>query len=1257
MSKLRKISIICLSLIFALACITLVGCGKTEDEGGAGTGDNPFEEFDMYINASDLETADIVETKEVGDFIIQASSTGRVSVDSNAKSPIDLTAGFTKRIKLNGVSNLSTLDRTISFYLDKKATIKVYAMSSSSTDPTRTLKLYKSGTPTALDERYVEASGSTLEPLEFKTTEAGSYYFTAEVNAVNIYFVGVTYTGEATPVQRADWSTVSAPTLTTATVGGEGKQIIVGYQGNIGTDGADKLRVNMLNSANEVVAKTTVIRYSNAGTVSFTPTASGVYHFEAQLERTGETEVKKTASALNSEYFNLVLSAPTVRGRTGANGTMVVTTTEVKEADKYVLEYKKSTETAWQSKDLTATGNGEITTELSGFAVGETVNLKVTATRTSTGDSVVSSQANAIVRNAEEYDWQFAAFGQSTKSGSLNSIHARKYNNIFDGVQLYSAEYDSTGYATSKGGKFTYGSHDGISYYYTKIDASEEDFRIKARVVVDYINPTPDGQEGFALLVRDSIGVDGDTAYYYTNSAAAIATKIQYDVGATRKTITDGLGSRFVTGVKSTTETPEAGSFVQKMYPHSQEPVYKTVNPETDGYILEIEKVNNCYYSRYYQKDFATGQDVLVSEHALYHDGSINNGQDGKDQLLMIDEEYVYVGFAVARGCNATFKDIEFEKTPRSTKTVTIENEKIVADYKVTSATTSSIPEYDFNFLANADGKLTVTHNGKVIIKNAKIKSMVDYVKTIKLTEEINEFVATFTPNADYKPGQYQEMESYEAQDIIFNMTYRKYGDASTPIYAAPSQIGGGAVVGSAANEGTKDSPLDLQTALNYCLPGQTVYLMEGTYEITSGNITIERGNDGTRDNRKYLKPDPDAKSRPVLDYMNKGGGLTVWGSYWHLSGFDLTKTAFGKKGIQLGGKYNILENVNTYYNGDSGISVSGKSTESWDKWPAYNLILNCTSYMNKDQAEEDADGFAAKLYCADGNVFRGCIAYCNADDGWDLYAKTESGTIGAVTIENCLTFGNGFNIDGTPTKGNGNGFKMGGESLPGKHKITNSVSFGNKLKGIDSNSCPDDIMIDCTSVYNGNYNYAFYSTKKTSFEVKNCISLMGGKSDQIAGQKTNPIKNETNYFFVKIEDSASTSNTAETPVTIDMSIFKDWNNDVMAYFGFELDQENKEIKQGNFNYIIDKVTKTRRQDGTIDTKGFLELKDSTMEAGANIYDFSGVDGDLYAMDYPSESGCNKGCKSEVNVADFVLGFAILSIFLVVLLKKQRNNG
>ena len=58
------------------------------------------------------------------------------------------------------------------------------------------------------------------------------------------------------------------------------------------------------------------------------------------------------------------------------------------------------------------------------------------------------------------------------------------------------------------------------------------------------------------------------------------------------------------------------------------------------------------------------------------------------------------------------------------------------------------------------------------------------------------------------------------------------------------------------------------------------------------------------------------------------------------------------------------------------------------NEWPAYNTILNCTSYYNCDSAQNDADGFAAKLSVGEGNVFDGCVSYNNADDGYDLYAK-----------------------------------------------------------------------------------------------------------------------------------------------------------------------------------------------------------------------------------------------------------------------------
>ena len=50
----------------------------------------------------------------------------------------------------------------------------------------------------------------------------------------------------------------------------------------------------------------------------------------------------------------------------------------------------------------------------------------------------------------------------------------------------------------------------------------------------------------------------------------------------------------------------------------------------------------------------------------------------------------------------------------------------------------------------------------------------------------------------------------------------------------------------------------------------------------------------------------------------------------------------------------------------------------------------------------------------------------------------------------------NGYLEDGT-NAGNGNGFKMGGDSMPGSSTYLRiAIAFGNKAKGIDSNSCPD---------------------------------------------------------------------------------------------------------------------------------------------------------------------------------------------------------
>ena len=204
----------------------------------------------------------------------------------------------------------------------------------------------------------------------------------------------------------------------------------------------------------------------------------------------------------------------------------------------------------------------------------------------------------------------------------------------------------------------------------------------------------------------------------------------------------------------------------------------------------------------------------------------------------------------------------------------------------------------------------------------------------------------------------------------------------------------------------------------------------------------------------------------------------------------------------------------NVKASGNSGIQISrsgsanNKAGRDGMLWPSYNLIKNCESSDNCDKGRNDADGFAAKLTCGNGNKFYGCIAHNNIDDGWDLYAKTVSGEIGSVVIENCVAYSNGWlTTDDTTAEGyvygEGNGFKLGGGYLKGGHQLINSVSFNNGAKGVTSNSCPDCQIINCTIFGNsskkGDESYSVGLNTKDSYAkewvVKGLIS-MASKDD-----------------------------------------------------------------------------------------------------------------------------------------------------------------
>src|SRR5699024_6608545 len=131
----------------------------------------------------------------------------------------------------------------------------------------------------------------------------------------------------------------------------------------------------------------------------------------------------------------------------------------------------------------------------------------------------------------------------------------------------------------------------------------------------------------------------------------------------------------------------------------------------------------------------------------------------------------------------------------------------------------------------------------------------------------------------------------------------------------------------------------------------------------------------------------------------------------------------------------------------DTGVQVSrfDSSVTDIDEWPKDNLILNSYSHDNADPDGEDADGFAIKLDAGYGNVLNGDISAYNADDGFDLYTKSDRGAIGPVTIKNCIAYRNGGTSDGGGTSnGDGNGFKLGGEDVAVDHIVVNNIAFQN---------------------------------------------------------------------------------------------------------------------------------------------------------------------------------------------------------------------
>ena len=996
------------------------------------------------------------------------------------------------------------------------------------------------GSTNTSDLALVDASGNKIDGIkavtgtkpetEIKYTNlvAGTYSIIAPKDGENnrgvrILKTVVTQTSGGERPARADWSGVVAPVLGDVT-SKDGK-ITVPFTMVIGYDGADKVVVTMTDEAGKEVASESYAKDTTGASVTFTPSASGKYTFSIKAVRDGGAD--KTGAETKTADFVLPLATSAIGSiYNKGNGSVAVEWSAVKEATSYVVEYSNDGKN-WASLD--AADKTEAT--IKGLTVGSEYSVRVVAKRGE--DSTTSKEATIKVTKEAQQKWGQITYGNgasSSKDSFTGSANEGK-------VTIKSAS-----------GKLVPASFDGVSFYYTEVPASQN-FTLRAKVTVDSWTLS-NGQEGFGLMAADKLGGSG-----WNNSYMAVASKTEYywneeakevttDSSATKVSQKIGLASQEKTGVTkdniaaieaNDTATVQANfkstSYpLEQRYPEAKNIIGNSTNTPADAgditeMYLTIQKNNTGYFVTYESVDGS------YSTTKKYYD---------TEALERIDSDYVYAGFFASRNATATFSDITFttidpkEDAPAEERPI----EKVAVNTYVQSATATGSADYEFLFSANCDGTLSIEDaKGEVIVSDVEVKADT-LVKpaSVTLNKGNNAYKINFTPAEGYKPnGEYSAMESYETVVIDHTVTYKTFGEAGQSIWVAPDAKG----------SGSKEDPMSIYDAVKYVMPSQQIVLTEGTYKLESP-LKIARGINGTADQMIYMVADPDAKTRPVIDFQGLCTGMTIGGDYWYFKGFDVTGSADGQKGLQVSGSHNTLDQIETYHNGNTGLQISRLNvTDTYAEWPSYNLILNCTSYGNADKGYEDADGFAAKLTVGDGNVFDGCIAHPNADDGWDLFAKVQTGSIGSVTIKNSIAYANGYLEDGT-NAGNGNGFKMGGDSMPGSHVLENSIAFANKAKGIDSNSCPDIKVKNCTSINNQGANIAFYtnSAKNTDFEATGVISFRTAKEDvaenikPVGSQDLTKIYKATNFYWDTASKTSFNTPAAGEAVT---TVSADW--------------------------------------------------------------------------------------------------------------------
>ena len=903
---------------------------------------------------------------------------------------------------------------------------------------------------------YIVAEDGTKAAEVKNSTDASTYNTVkAKVEAGKTYYAylgGATaqiwkvYYSQLNKKTVVDWESVAKPVISKVEAGADGFTVTV--EGIVDEyNGAEDIVVTMLHNdgqAGEAVIK----RSEGTATVNFTAHESGDYTFVATAQRLGCAD--KASDVYEVKDFILGVKMPTITwAENKGNGEVYLDWVNISDAKDYTLTYKVKGSDESTAVKIDGITEGDYTVK--NLTVGSTYEFSVVANRADGYCSAVSEKELSVTADAQK-NWYVSTVGsaQETKATITEADGNAQVINIANGdtaskkVATVEAKdiTNTTGsmeIQAKASGKIS-DDEDGFSYYYTKVNPEKENFELTATFTVIDASLTPDNQTGFGVVVADTLGVNNWGTPSYVHKYFNYFSSMMYSSKINAPTM------RYITGYTSADTSNKDGvdrvnnnvKFNQltgtDMFKVGAEYTF-TVRKTDDGYEAVATTENGTQTQKLTANDFTSVQ------------------EDGT----------VVVGVMVARKIGVKITDIKFTTSEsKGLATSEVVEDKVTPSIRVYSSNTCGAGEYEYTVVPNCAGTLKVTGSadGKAISKEVTADEVV------RIPVAVN--VGSNTIKAEFEPAAAANITSTTTVTSETNVTRKVYGEAGQTIIVTPD--------GKTTGDGTEESPLDINTAVSYAQPGQTILMKNGVYDKW---ITINRSVCGTADKPINLVAESistDGTDGVVLS----GAGLTVIGSYWHVYGLYV-KDSSGV-GIQVSGNYNTIDMCTVNHAANSGIQISRNGGADnyagiqGKLWPTGNLIKNCESFDNCDAGRNDADGFAAKLTCGEGNRFYGCISHNNIDDGWDLYAKSVSGTIGSVTIENCVAYNNGWLTTDDVTAagynyGEGNGFKLGGGYLKGGHKLINCVSFGNHAKGITSNSCPDISITRCTAYNNGNAN------------------------------------------------------------------------------------------------------------------------------------------------------------------------------------------